>query len=531
MVDDRARWRLTPAWVLLGLLPVLLFVVAESALSNGDPGFPLDDSWIHLAFADNLIQGNGLAIDPGHKVSGSTAPLWTALVALLLALPGPVVVKVKMLGVALHLLGADAGRRLALELGLSRGFSYLAGVLLLFSPWLVWGALSGMEIPLFVLLSVWGIVLCIRERRRSADLPLGPMVLALATLARPEGCLLLVLAWLDRCFLPERAEDGWRLRRVDLRYLAGAAGVAMVVLLPLLLTYLRLSGDVLPTTFAVKAGDSWSWPSTQFFYIVGGIFFRSQPLVLLFAAAGGLRLAGRLGGDDDRGLLPLLWLLALPLAYAFLTPPGKHLVGNFGRYFFPLFPPLVVLGLLGLEPIVDLLASPLRFGRLAIPLRPLAVVLLLAPTLFALTAGASLYARAVADVQNSDVRLARWLAPRLPEEAVLAVQDIGAFGFFLPNRLLDLAGIATPEIRSPVLESAGPEDPGGSEGMWRFLAERRPDYLVVWPAWHPRLTGNPELLRPILELELEGNVAMAGDRLTLYATPWTRYPLSTEPIP
>ena len=42
--------------------------------------------------------------------------------------------------------------------------------------------------------------------------------------------------------------------------------------------------------------------------------------------------------------------------------------------------------------------------------------------------------------------IARWLAARVPPDAVLAVNDIGAIKYLLPNRIVDLASIATPEI-------------------------------------------------------------------------------------
>ena len=66
--------------------------------------------------------------------------------------------------------------------------------------------------------------------------------------------------------------------------------------------------------------------------------------------------------------------------------------------------------------------------------------------------------------------MARWLADRLPPEAVLAVNDIGAFGYLLPNRLIDLAGIANPEFAAYL---TGPE--GRKAGTHRFLAERQPE--------------------------------------------------------
>ena len=48
----------------------------------GGIGFPLDDSWIHLTYARNLAVYGQWAFQLGHPSAGSTAPLWTFLLAL-----------------------------------------------------------------------------------------------------------------------------------------------------------------------------------------------------------------------------------------------------------------------------------------------------------------------------------------------------------------------------------------------------------------------------------------------------------------
>src|SRR5688572_27390620 len=88
-------------WLLsAALLACLGYFATEVWLLSGALGFPLDDSWIHLQFARNLADGRGLAYNPGELVTGSTAPLWTALLALVFYLPGNIVVWTKLLGVA-----------------------------------------------------------------------------------------------------------------------------------------------------------------------------------------------------------------------------------------------------------------------------------------------------------------------------------------------------------------------------------------------------------------------------------------------
>ena len=163
-MTTRPRLPLRALLLLAGAVACLRYLLAEIARLKGGLGFPLDDSWIHLQFARNLAAGAGLSYNPGELVTGSTAPLWTALLAVLFVLPGSVVVWTKLLGIVLYLAGIDATWRLARELGVGRGLATLAAGLTLSTSWLVWAALSGMEVPLFVLLSLWGLILHLRER-------------------------------------------------------------------------------------------------------------------------------------------------------------------------------------------------------------------------------------------------------------------------------------------------------------------------------------------------------------------------------
>jgi hypothetical protein len=183
-------------------------------------------------------------------------------------------------------------------------------------------------------------------------------------------------------------------------------------------------------------------------------------------------------------------------------------MGNFGRYYFPLLPVVIVLGTLGLEPA----ARALR--------RPLKAVLagaILATALWGFAQGAVRYARNVANVEDSDVKIARWLAEHVPPQAVLAVNDIGAIKFLLPNRVIDLAAIANPEIRDEVSRIMAQSGMPWQQAMTEAIARRRPDYVVVFPKWLSGLADDPRF-RPIHVLEIPDNITMGGDEIVVYET-------------
>ncbi len=246
------------------------------------------------------------------------------------------------------------------------------------------------------------------------------------------------------------------------------------------------------------------------------------------APAGALALVRRLGTPRDRGLLPALWLVALPLAYACVNPAERRaaLIGNFGRYLFPLFPVLIVLGTVGLEPVAETLGTSWRSSRLR---GALAVAGILASSSRRRSsrspAARILYARNVADIESG--RRPRWPAGSLTgcrARAVVATMDIGALSALLPNRIVDLAGIADPRV----LDAIGRAKAAGGtwqDGVLAFVAERRPDYLVVFPDWLTSVERPGSGFTRLHTIRVPGNVTLGHDTLALYATPWTRMPL------
>lgn len=505
------------------------------------PAFPLDDSWIHLEFARNLAAGQGLSFEPGELVTGSTAPLWTLLLGVLALLPGSPLGWAKAAGVAFHLTATALTFRLGRELDLGRGLAAFAAVLTALTSWLVWSALSGMEIPLFLTLSLGGMILQIRERRDPARPPLALPVFGLAALARPEGLLLLLLAVADRLSVPRSgpapepvpAFAPAALGRPAVKLALGLA-LAAAALVPMLLFQRTVGGSLFPQTFAAKTSRSLALPESRFLHLVSGILWKPLPWLVLLAPAGVLRLVerwGRGGAPGERsapGLLPGLWLLGLPVAYgAMAAAQGTNLVGNFGRYFFPLFPLLAVLGVLGLERAAGTLARLGGDGTRKTPtgraLTAAAALVILLPTAMTYARHRAFYLTNLANVEASDVALGNWLAANAPPNAVVAVQDIGAVGYLAPNRVVDLIGLVSPEVIPAVRSSITPDDPRGDRGMLAYLDRTRPDLLAAFTNWRPRITGNRELFRPLARFEVPRNLTMGGDELVLYLTPWSRF--------
>jgi hypothetical protein len=510
--------------VALAVLAPLAVAAAEVFLFGDLRGFPIDDSWIHLQFARNLHAGAGLSYGGDRLVAASTSPLWTALLSALYALPGAVELWTKLLGVALHAVSVVLTFRLGRQLGLAPSRSALAAALVALTDVLVWSAISGMEVPLFVALSLAGLSRHVAERRDPAMSPRSFLLFGLAALARPEGLLLPILAAVDRAFTSAPDASGPAFSPIGARRaLAGLALAAMVVV-PVALAFLAISGSPLPTTLGAKSSGPPQWiPQLRHLRVIFGFIFSSQPLPALLAAGGAARLVGRLGGPRDSGLLLPAWALSMPVASSMLSSGQELLVGNFGRYFFPLIPPFIVLGVVALEGVRFDRLRNLAIGRLRIPLAVGALLAAMILPAVALTVrGGELYLRARGNVEDSDSAAAAWIGRFVPPDAKLALCDVGVVGYRRPNPIVDLGGIVSPERQRYLRTMKRERGLAWPAALRLWLDEQRPEIVVVFPSWFPLLEHEPSRFPVLHRFRIADNVAMAGDELVIYGTPWTR---------
>ena len=474
------------AVVLAAVLPLVLFTVVERSVA-GVAGFPLDDSWIHLHFARNLAEGAGFAYNPGRPVAGSTAPLWTLLLAGGAVVAGASVGMAKVLGVACALAAAVLTRRAALAWGAPPGVAIVAGVALLWAGPIAWGSLSGMEVTLAALLVGAALVAHAAER-----LWLTAALAALAVAARPEAALLVPCFLLARALTPARV--------------AAFVLMPIAVVAPMVAFSYFTVGAPYPATAAAKVeGGLIGWlgglrePLTTTLAVRPWAFVREWvawlwrthallPLVLLPAIVLAWRRRGAALG------VVALALLAHPLGMALLAPyrgPGFQE----GRYSIHLLPLALVVIAVG-------------FGPAVRRLRWAALLAWLALAVWALVPAAQRYAWGVQNIEAMQVGLGRWVDANVPRTARLAVNDIGAIAYVSRREIVDLMGLVTPEIL--------PYRRQGEDGVIRFVGETCPDYVIIFPSWFPRLAARADLLEPVHRVRLTRVEVSGGPEMVVY---------------
>ena len=201
----------------------------------------------------------------------------------------------------------------------------------------------------------------------------------------------------------------------------------------------------------------------------------------------------------DRGV-------GLPLAYAFL----HAVLYQHGRYLMPLIPVNALLTVMGLQEGQRLARRRgwrWRFsGRFAF----LAVALVIAGTAWRLPPMVRLYAWNVDDINQMHVAVGRWIADHTPPDAVLALNDIGAIAYVSERRVVDLAGLVTPEV-VPILNA-----PDRDARLLDLMAERGVDYVAIFPNWFPGLAVREDVLEPVYRVTLARQTITGGETMLVY---------------
>ncbi len=469
----------------LSALSVLVYLGASAAVYR--LGFPLDDAWIHQTYARSLGQFGEWAYLPGQPSAGSTSPLWSGLLAAGHALGLGPYLWTYLLGwlslAGVSMLGSLLFRALAPS---ARGWAAAAGALLALEWRLVWAAVSGMETLLQVLAAL--LVLAWLARGWGRPLALG-LLIGLSAWVRPDGITLLgpalfVLAlnqW-DETRLrtaggTQRAGLLARVRKTAAQLLQLGAGFALLFL-PYLLFNARLNGDLWPNTFYAKQAEYASLLAEPFFERL--LRLGALPLVgagLLLAPGFLFLLVQGLKRRQWVVLGGAAWAAGYLLVYALRLPVGyQH-----GRYLIPMMPVFFIWGLAGTVQWLRL-RSPDFWPRVL----SRAGVLVVGCVLLAFWAlGARQYALDVAVIESEMVETARWVAAHTGPDDLVAAHDIGALGYFGRRRILDLAGLISPEVIPFIRDE---------EWLAAFLDEQNAAFLVTFPGWYRYLGQHGDLV-------------------------------------
>lgn len=498
MSETRGRVSCILSWDRRVIHPILLLLVSAfsaavfliASAQYDKIGFPLDDAWIHQTYARNLAQYGQWVFIPGQVSAGSTSPLWTVLLstAYLISTKVPYIWTYLLGGLSLFGL-ALAGERVFQALTGGEGSKIPWVGIFLATEWhLVWGSVSGMETILFAGLILATLVCLTGHTQRYF---IAGFLTGVSCWIRPDGITLLGPA----IFLAVGLAQSWQAKtKAALTVLAGFT----IPFAGYLLFNISFAGNAWPNTFYAKQAE----------YAI----LINQPLLLRLANLAVLPLIGAgiilipgfivtcwkaVQRRDWKIMALILWWLGYTLIYALRLPVSyQH-----GRYLIPAMPVFFILGLIGTANIVKIKYTTSRLPWFA---GKLILVSMIGVQLVFGIKGAVSYGQDVAIIESEMVATAQWMNENTPSDAIIAAHDIGAIGYFSQRRILDLAGLVSPEVIPFIRDETR---------LAAYLDEQHASYLVTFPGWYPYLVT---LAMPVYQSSSNFAIQAGGENMVVY---------------
>lgn len=513
---------------------IAMLLVSSPAL-KGDLNFTMDDAYIYANYVCNAASGYFFEYNIGEKTGGITSLLWflgwvpffqAAKIGLeetyALHISGYVLAVFCMTG-TLWVLFQFANR-----LYRSTWLSVLVCLFVGGDPQLLWGALSGLEIPLttfFICLVLWAawevcdekeIVVKIGRKTYSRKRIFEYLLVILSLFAfpcRPEMviCIFGISLFLIVFNIRNRMRNDLPLKVVA----ATVVGFALTCGI-----YYSLTGYALASSYYAKVKMYLGYSKLGNAIIILSQFDPYE--IFLY----GLFICATLVHWRRKRELRL-WLLPFLLIASFyfvkvLTVPGfaqEH------RYISPFKPVLVLFGLaygilLAKTVLVSIRAFDISIAYQKHILRGGVLLCFLIICIYIKIIVSPNYARWVYGRLEGGVTVGRWIRDNTNPQAIVASEPIGLIHLYSRRFTVDIVGLTTNGF-------------AGHYPQWReifpLMKERNADYLVYYPKWFARdgLQSLPPWLKRVATFNVEvGNsppYPIGSTPIEVYQIDWKKY--------
>lgn len=485
-------------------------------------GVPLDDTWIHFQFADNFSKGYFFQFNRGEYTAGTTSPLYVIVLGTISLVSDNFILISLIISSLFHFLSCIFVYKISLEIlssdkailsVLNQGnnspetAALLVSLLTVFNGRFSWSALSGMETTMFTFFCILGVFAHIKNLTKSSFSILPALFISLATVSRPEGFLLFSLYILDLIF------NLLYIRKLKENFIRLVLSVALFLMItvPYLIFSYKISGHFFPNTFRGQGGGVHFIPDPEYLGYVLKYFINDNFITaLLYSVSVVYYLINLKNYFTKLKLVNLtfLWIIFLPLISSVLIPNWRHHV----RYMIPLIPFINTAAVYMLYNLT--LSGKFDFLR-RLNLRKYGFFVILLFSLVNYLVFAAALGKNTGNINDQQVKLARWVFENVKRDETIAVNDIGAIGYINKNRIIDMAGLITPEI----LRYRTYNWKDNLDSVNYLLKKNNVNYIIIYDEWFKEyLNQNRNNLTFITSAYLEDNTICGGKEMKIYKT-------------
>ena len=516
---------------------VVLLLLLSPALRS-DLNFAMDDGYIYANYVRNAADGHFFEYNVGEKSGGITGFLW-----FLLWIPAFLVARLGWQEiVALHI--SSYVLSLFLMIGTlsvlfhfanrlydSVWVSVLVCLMVAGDLQLLWGALSGLEIPLttFFVCSILWAAWEVGDGNDSKIEVLGHTlqrtrcfehVLVISSLAafscRPESvsCVLGVVLFLF--FSNKRNPKG---NRLVLKLIAAAVAGSILVCC----IYYGFTGSLLASSYYAKVGLAAATVPRPRLWNAYVVLQQFEPYeILLYTLFAFVLVAGWFRGREIRS-----WLLPFLFVASFYVSKISTFswLGQEHRYVSPLRPVIILYALPPVFLLIEKLLGQVGGHTMSIKSRKCSLIVgmvlcFLIACAYDLTVVSPKYNRYVSGRIEGDIAVGKWIHDNTEPHARVASEPIGSIHLYSERYTIDIAGLTTSGFAGHF--------PRWSE-LFPLLQAKKADYLVYYPKWFANdgLPSLPPWLCRVASFDIEGGntppYPIGSSPIEVYRIDWSKY--------
>ncbi len=483
-----------------GLLSVIIYEAVIYYINDGYRSAPLDDTYIHLKFANNFSNGYFFQYNINEPVAGSTSPLWVILIGISGFLNKGFLFNAIFFSWFFYILSALTIYKIIYFIT-SEDNGYLAllsSLLFLFTGRIAFISSSGMETSLFILLLLTAIYVDLLNR--DSLLYLKWILCGLLVNTRPEGFLLASLLLIKDIYNLLYIKKSLK----SFTKILFAFIIFLILASPYVVFSFYTNGSPFPNTFKGVNKIYSENQSLDFLKKTIVFFSRDNVFVLLFALTGLFSILLKFLRDKKSNpvLIPVIYFIVHFLFSLFIFPNSRH----YGRYFIPDFALLLIIA-------IYLIYNYSFFRNFTQKLKKyflIAILLFSFPYFIKIAIDNGIF---VSNISSMHIQAVKWINANTTNNSKIALNDIGAIGYYTNSYIIDMEGLVTPDI----LKYKNLSNKQKNDSLISYLNTKNADYLIIFDEWYPDLTvtlGNR--IQFIHSIYVENNLNLGGKNMNFY---------------
>lgn len=459
------------------------YYLAAAKSVNGYFSFPLDDPWIHLTFAKNLAHYFSFSYFKNEMATaGSTSPVYTFLVAAGFVVSNNEMIISYVVGILFFILSGVYFYKLSgFDFTKENYFALLFTAIFVADKWMSFISVSGMETTMFIFT-----LIAAAYFYRKRNTAVFAVFLGLILWGRPDGVTFIGALAVDYFFAVRFSKTDKTIKLfskndfVKIGIIAGA-----IVVLYFIMNFV-LSGSLLPNTYSAKL--TYYAPEfksrSEFLKFEVWDYFTSGAYGIL--AVGFIFSAVKMLYDLAKkkynpNILYVLAVFALIFVYWFKLPYAHR----FGRYLMPAIPFIILASGLGFREMSIIAGNYFKSKNLANGFMILVSAVIILYSFLNYNENKAVYAEQCAYIHDRQVVTAQWIKENTKPEDVIATHDVGAIGYYSERKIVDVAGLITPELITKI------NDRNYTTFLMDYLKKSNVSYLAFLREWYRVVNQNP----------------------------------------